>query len=190
MGDTGAPRRLAQPDRADAVGLGDLDGGAQQNLTRIGAGGRHVDSVNTMRQHVNLSNRRRVIAASTSPNTGRITMNDHPIAAWHRIVNSRSREALSQWLDDDVVFHSPVVHTPQRGKAMVLWYLSSALDVLGNDHFRYVREIAGAHDALLEFETELDGIAINGIDLIRWNDAGRVVDFKVMVRPLKAINLV
>src|SRR5262245_52241630 len=117
-------------------------------------------------------------------------MNETPIAAWHRIVDSRSREALSQWLADDVVFHSPVVHTPQRGKPVVMRYLSAALDVLGNQHCRYVREIAGPQDALLEFETELDGITINGVDLIRWNTAGRVVDFKVMVRPLKAINVV
>jgi len=117
-------------------------------------------------------------------------MNETPIAAWHRIVDSRSRESLSQWLADDVVFHSPVVHTPQRGKPVVMRYLSAALDVLGNQHFRYVREMVGPQDALLEFETELDGITINGVDLIRWNTAGRVVDFKVMVRPLKAINVV
>jgi len=117
-------------------------------------------------------------------------MNEHPIAAWHRIVGSRSLEQLGPWLADDAVFHSPVVHTPQRGKALVLAYLSAALDVLGNEHFRYVREIMGPHDALLEFETELDGVVVNGIDLIKWNAAGRVVEFKVMVRPLKAIQAV
>lgn len=117
-------------------------------------------------------------------------MNEHPIAAWHRIIGSRSRDELSQWLADDAVFYSPVVHTPQRGKALVMWYLSAAFNVLGNEHFRYVREIIGPHDALLEFETEIDGIAINGIDLIKWNADGRVVEFKVMVRPLKAIQTV
>ncbi|HSB99273.1 MAG TPA: nuclear transport factor 2 family protein [Burkholderiaceae bacterium] len=117
-------------------------------------------------------------------------MNEHPIAVWHRIVGSRSREELSQWLADDAVFHSPVVHTPQRGKALVMWYLSAAFSVLGNERFRYVREIVGPQDALLEFETEIDGIAINGVDLIKWNSEGRVVEFKVMLRPLKAINIV
>ena len=116
--------------------------------------------------------------------------NEHPIAAWHRIVGSRSVDALGTWLADDAVFHSPVVHTPQRGKALVAWYLTAALQVLGNERFRYVREIVGPHDALLEFETELDGVIVNGVDLIRWNAAGRVVDFKVMVRPLKAIQAV
>ncbi len=117
-------------------------------------------------------------------------MSEHPIAAWHRIVETRSRDELSRWLADDAVFHSPIVHTPQRGKALVLAYLSAALDVLANEHFRYVREIVGPHDALLEFETTIDGIAVNGIDLIRWNDEGRAVDFKVMVRPLKGIQIV
>jgi len=117
-------------------------------------------------------------------------MNEHPVAAWHRIVASRSRDELSHWLADDAVFHSPVVHTPQRGKALVVAYLSAAFSVLGNEQFRYVREIVGPHDALLEFETEIDGIVVNGVDLIKWNAAGRVVEFKVMVRPLKAIQVV
>jgi hypothetical protein len=117
-------------------------------------------------------------------------MNEHPIAAWHRIVDSRSREALSQWLADDAVFLSPVVHTPQRGKALVMAYLAAAFEVLANPHFRYVREIVGPRDALLEFETKLDGVVVNGVDLIKWDESGRVVEFKVMVRPLKAIQAV
>ena len=117
-------------------------------------------------------------------------MNEHPITVWHRIVASRSQAELSQWLAEDAVFYSPVVHTPQRGKALVVAYLSAALDVLANEHFRYVREIVGPQDALLEFETEIDGIVVNGVDLIQWNAAGRVVEFKVMVRPLKAIQIV
>ena len=117
-------------------------------------------------------------------------MNEHPIAVWHRIVASHSPEALNQWLADDAVFHSPVVHTPQRGKALVVAYLSAAFKVLGNEQFRYVREIIGPQDALLEFETAIDGIVVNGVDLIKWNAEGRVVEFKVMVRPLKAIQIV
>ena len=115
----------------------------------------------------------------------------HPdvIQAWHRLVQRRDAIALEAILADDVVFHSPVVHTPQRGKAITLQYLRGALLVLNNDSFRYEREIVGARDALLEFSTEIDGLLINGVDLIRWNDAGLITDFKVMVRPLKAVNL-
>ena len=112
-----------------------------------------------------------------------------PLAAWHQVVQSRDPAALSALLDESVVFHSPVVHTPQRGKQVTLHYLLGAMQVLNNAGFRYEREIVGEREALLEFSTEIDGILINGIDLIRWNEAGRIVDFKVMVRPLKAINL-
>ena len=111
------------------------------------------------------------------------------LAAWHDVVRHRDLDKLSTLLADDVVFHSPVVHTPQRGKAITTLYLTGALHVLNNETFRYVREIRGERDALLEFMTEVDGLTINGVDLIRWDDAGRIVDFKVMVRPLKAIQL-
>lgn len=113
-----------------------------------------------------------------------------PVAEWHRILETRDIAALASLLHDDAVFLSPVVHTPQRGKRLVMGYLGAAAEVLGNPSFRYVREIVGAHDAMLEFETEIDGIEVNGIDLIRWDDAGRIVEFKVMVRPLKAIQAV
>jgi len=112
----------------------------------------------------------------------------HPIEAWHEFVESRDPGLLDALLADDVVFHSPVVHTPQRGKAITLLYLRGAMQVLGTPAFRYEREIRAERDALLEFSTQIDGIAINGVDLIRWDDAGRIVDFKVMVRPLKAVN--
>ena len=112
----------------------------------------------------------------------------HPIDAWHEFVESRDPGRLDALLADDVVFHSPVVHTPQRGKAITLLYLRGAMQVLGTPAFRYEREIRAERDALLEFSTQIDGIAINGVDLIRWDDAGRIVDFKVMVRPLKAVN--
>jgi hypothetical protein len=99
---------------------------------------------------------------------------------------------LSAQIADDAVFHSPVVHTPQVGKPIVMAYLSAAETVLGNDSFRYVREIVddGANMAMLEFMLELDGIEVNGVDIITWNDEGLIQDFKVMVRPLKAINKV
>jgi len=113
-----------------------------------------------------------------------------PLQAWHDVVRSRDMAKLDALLADDVVFHSPVVHTPQRGKAITSLYLAGAMHVLNSEHFRYEREIVGERDALLEFVTELDGLQINGIDLIRWNEAGQIIDFKVMVRPLKAVNMV
>ena len=111
------------------------------------------------------------------------------IQAWHQVVQQRDMAGLGRLLADEVVFHSPVVHTPQRGKAITFKYLQGALQVLNNDSFRYERQIVGERDAVLEFSSVIDGIQINGIDLIRWNDAGQIIDFKVMVRPLKAVNL-
>lgn len=112
------------------------------------------------------------------------------IAEWHRLVRERDAAALSGLLAEDAVFHSPVVHTPQRGRARAQAYLAAALQVFANDSFRYVREWVQGEEAALEFELELDGIAVNGIDLIRWNGEGHIVDFKVMLRPLKGIEAV
>ena len=113
-----------------------------------------------------------------------------PIEKWHDIVRTRDAGRLSDLLADDVVFYSPVVHTPQVGKVIATTYLSAAVHVFGNDSFRYVREVVGGRDAVLEFETQIDGIIVNGVDMIRWNDGGKIIEFKVMIRPLKAINLI
>lgn len=115
---------------------------------------------------------------------------EHPISVWHRLVAARDPSGLEALIDADAVFHSPVVHTPQRGKPLVLMYLSAAFRLLSNPSFRYVREIVGGADAMLEFETEIDGVLVNGVDIIKWNGDGRIVEFKVMLRPLKAINVV
>lgn len=112
------------------------------------------------------------------------------MTAWHAVVRTRDQALLERLLAEEVVFHSPVVHTPQRGKAITLKYLMGAMHVLNTEAFHYLREIVGERDAMLEFATEIDGIQVNGIDLIRWDAHGRIVDFKVMVRPLKAIQLV
>lgn len=113
------------------------------------------------------------------------------LAKWHNYMMGGADPAvLSALLAEDVVFHSPVVHTPQRGKPIVMAYLVAASHVLGNDKFHYVRELVDGDEMMLEFATELDGIAINGVDIIRFNEAGLIIDFKVMVRPLKAINKV
>ena len=111
------------------------------------------------------------------------------ITRWHRVVEAKDSRGLNELLADDVVFHSPVVHRPQVGKAITHRYLSAALAVLNNESFRYAREIVSDHDAILEFVVEIEGITVNGVDMITWNDSGEIVDFKVMVRPLKAINL-
>ena len=113
------------------------------------------------------------------------------LARWHEYMQGGADPAvLSDLLADDVVFHSPVVHTPQTGKPIVMAYLVAASHVLGNDSFHYVRELVDGDEMMLEFVTELDSITINGVDIIRFNDAGQITDFKVMVRPLKAINKV
>jgi hypothetical protein len=117
-------------------------------------------------------------------------MSDDTLSRWHRIVQDRDVEGLAALLSGDVVFHSPVVHTPQRGRALTLRYLTAAFRVFFDDSFRYVREVAGSRDAVLEFQVEIDGISVNGVDMIRWNDDGEIVDFKVMIRPLKAIGLI
>lgn len=117
-------------------------------------------------------------------------MTPDPIARWHRLVNERDVAGLDALLAEDAVFHSPVVHTPQIGKPVTRAYLAAALAVFGNDSFRYLRELHGEHDAVLEFELELDGIAINGVDMIRWNAEGHITEFKVMLRPLKAVTLI
>lgn len=119
-----------------------------------------------------------------------MTASEHPIAAWHRMVETRDPAGLAALIDDAAVFHSPVVHTPQAGRALVVMYLSAAFRVFFSPNFRYVREIVGERDAVLEFETELDGVMVNGVDLIRWNEAGRITDFKVMLRPAKALHAV
>lgn len=114
----------------------------------------------------------------------------HPLAAWHQTVSTRDVGRLATLLADDVVFHSPVVHTPQRGKAITTQYLAAAMRVFLNESFRYVREVSGEHDAVLEFRVEIDGISVNGVDMLTWNEAGQVVEFKVMLRPLKAVQLI
>ena len=124
------------------------------------------------------------------------------LEAWHRVVRNMNDESLDALLADDVVFHSPVVHTPQEGKALTKLYLMAAFNVLPGDsasatdakkakkakgNFQYVREVVGENDVVLEFVTKMDDITVNGVDLIRFNDAGKIAEFKVMIRPLKAI---
>lgn len=116
-------------------------------------------------------------------------MSNPTIDAWHQLVEQRNAGGFDEILADDVVFHSPVLHTPQKGKQLTKLYLSAAMMVLGTGNFTYVREVVGLSDAVLEFTAEVDGIFINGVDMIHWNADGKIDDFKVMIRPLKAVNL-
>lgn len=108
---------------------------------------------------------------------------------WYDYMKSHDRAALWDLLHPDAVFESPVVHTPQRGRDITFKYLSSAEKVLGGSGFAYVGEWRSDKGAVLEFEKQIDGIMINGVDIISFSDDGRITHFKVMVRPLKAINL-
>ncbi|MGL6109074.1 MAG: nuclear transport factor 2 family protein [Rubrivivax sp.] len=110
------------------------------------------------------------------------------IEEWHQIVKCRDARALEALLAEDVVFLSPVVHTPQVGRAITLAYLHAAMQVLNNHSFRYLEQWFNPDSAVLEFACTVEGIEINGVDMIHWNAEGRINHFKVMVRPLKAIN--
>ena len=113
------------------------------------------------------------------------------LANWHRVIEAGSDpEALTAIICEDAVFHSPVVHTPQEGRAITVAYLAAAGQTLGNPSFRYLREIVDGDTAVLEFATEMEGIHVNGVDMITFDEDGMITDFKVMVRPLKAVNKV
>jgi len=107
---------------------------------------------------------------------------------WHEIIKERKPELLDEILAEDCVFLSPVVHTPQRGREITKLYLTGAMHVLGGG-FRYEKEVVSPQHAVLEFVCEIDGITVNGVDIMSFDADGKINEFKVMVRPLKAINL-
>ena len=120
-------------------------------------------------------------------------MIDDVIARWHRYLDGDLPAGLDELLADDVVFHSPVVYTPQRGKAVTAQYLEAASQALagGEDGtFRYTKQVLSGNTAVLEFETTVEGKYVNGVDIIGCDDAGRIVEFRVMVRPLQGIQAV
>ena len=112
------------------------------------------------------------------------------IERWEHVVKSRDLDQLDQLLADDVVFESPILHSPQVGRSITGAYLVAALQVLVSPEFRYVGYWLGEQSAVLEFETRLAGLTINGVDIISWNSEDRINRFKVMIRPLKTINAV
>jgi ketosteroid isomerase-like protein len=117
-------------------------------------------------------------------------MIENTIAAWHKLIETKDVASLDNILADNVVFHSPIVHTPQEGKQITTLYLTAALYVFNNNSFKYLREVISGNNAVLEFSTVIEGITVNGVDMITWGADGRITEFKVMIRPLKAINLI
>ena len=119
-----------------------------------------------------------------------MTPTQQGLAEWHTLATAPDPDRLARLVAQDAVFHSPVVHTPQEGRALVVSYLSAAAATLGQGEFRYVRELVDGQNVMLEFTCVLDGIQVNGVDIIRFDEAGMIVDFKVMIRPVKAVNKV
>ncbi|WP_379548637.1 nuclear transport factor 2 family protein [Qipengyuania sp. DSG2-2] len=119
-----------------------------------------------------------------------MTTTHDALAEWHQLATAPNPERLSKLVHKNAVFHSPVVHTPQAGRELVVAYLSAAAQTLGSQDFRYERELVDGQNVMLEFTCSMDGVHVNGIDLIRFDEDGKIIDFKVMVRPLKAVNKV
>tara|TARA_B100000530_G_scaffold148349_1_gene93015 strand:+ start:50 stop:475 length:426 start_codon:yes stop_codon:yes gene_type:complete len=125
------------------------------------------------------------------------------VKIWHQAMKSKDASIWNELLDDDVVFHSPVVFTPQKGKKITMMYLMAATGVFGSANkisrlsesiqaeskFHYINEIVGETSALLEFESKIEGTYINGADLLKWNENNKLTEVKVMVRPLQAVNM-
>ena len=111
-----------------------------------------------------------------------------PISEWHQVVRNKDYELLSEILDDEVVFYSPVVFTPQKGKEIALMYLSAAAEVFEGNSFSYTKELVEGNNASLEFQLVIDGTEINGVDLITWNESQKITEFKVFVIPLQGVN--
>jgi SnoaL-like protein len=107
---------------------------------------------------------------------------------WEQIAASGDFDLLDDLLADDVVFESPIVHTPQVGRAITKAYLIAAVQVLKGPESLFVNRWFGEQSAVLELEAKIDGLTVNGVDIISWNAEGRINRFKVMIRPLKAIN--
>jgi len=133
---------------------------------------------------------RKFASSMYKPTTPGNLMSNKTIEAWHKFVSTKNPVMLAKLLAEDVKFHSPVVHTPQLGKAITLRYLEAAHDVLANETFRYDRELVGQDFAVLEFSVELKGVLVNGVDMISWDQDGKITDFKVMIRPLQAIKMI
>ena len=112
------------------------------------------------------------------------------IARWTSIIENGRTDELDALIAEDAVFFSPAVFTPQEGRQKTLMYLKAAVKVFGTNDFRYVEQWFRDQSAILEFAATIDGIYVNGIDMIHWNDQEQIVSFKVMLRPLKALQTI
>ncbi|MGV0743137.1 nuclear transport factor 2 family protein [Mycolicibacterium sp. XJ870] len=112
------------------------------------------------------------------------------IQRWIDIIEGDHTDGLAELLSEDAVFYSPAVFTPQEGRDKTLAYLTAAAKLFGNNDFRYVGQWFADTSAVLEFTAVIDGIHVNGIDMIEWNETGEIVSFKVMLRPFKALQAV
>lgn len=112
------------------------------------------------------------------------------IQRWIAIIENRRTDELEALLAEDAVFYSPAVFTPQEGRATTLSYLTAAVKLFGDSDFRYVGEWFSQRSAVLEFVADIDGVHVNGVDVIKWNGDEKIVEFKVLIRPLKALQSV
>lgn len=112
------------------------------------------------------------------------------IDSWHTVFKSQELDKLDKIIADNAVFTSPVVFKPMEGKEITIMYLFAAGQSFNMDKFKYIREVHDGINSVLEFETFIDDISVNGVDMIKWNNEGKIVDFKVMIRPLKAVQKV
>ena len=112
------------------------------------------------------------------------------LETWHQFIKNRDLSLLDNFLAEDVVLYSPVVWTPIEGKFFVKMYLMAAEQIIANEHFEYAQEITNEDSAILEFKTEIDGITVEGVDMDSFNEEGKLKSIKVMVRPLRAMNIV
>ena len=112
------------------------------------------------------------------------------IHKWHEVINSDDMNALDNIIAKEAVFSSPVVFTPMEGKEITMMYLHAAGDSFNMEKFKYTKEIHDGMNSVLEFETYIDDISVNGVDMIEWNEDGEITNFKVMIRPFKAVQKV
>jgi len=112
------------------------------------------------------------------------------IQKWHDVIESDNLDLLDRLLADDAVFSSPVVFTPMQGKEITMMYLHAAGQSFNMEKFEYTKEIHDGMNSVLEFETFIDDISVNGVDMIEWNEDGKISNFKVMIRPFKAVQKV
>ena len=115
---------------------------------------------------------------------------NEPVSKWHEVVKNRDYNLLTEILHKDVIFYSPVVYSPQRGKDITMQYLMAASEVFNSSNFKYIKEINNQNLASLEFTLTIEDTEINGVDLISWNNASLITEFKVFIRPLQGVNLI